>query len=34
MHNDFTSTQLNPGLLTVGSLVVVVVITERQVQAA
>jgi hypothetical protein len=34
MHNDFTSTKLNSGLTSVGSLVVVVVITERQVQAA
>ena len=34
MHNDFSSTKLNPDLTAVGALVVVVVPHERQVQAA
>lgn len=34
MHNDFPSTKLNPALTAAGSLVVVVVSLERQVQAA
>ena len=34
MHNDFSSTKLNPRLTVVGVAVVVVVSPERQVQAA
>jgi hypothetical protein len=34
MHNDFSSTKLNPRLGVPGALVVVVVSLERQVQAA